>query len=316
MSRPALAAAIFVAAGVSTPATAALPAPVKAMIDAAIASGNKQDVLAVVKIAKATNPDDLAEINSLMTDYNARLAAQAAAALREKQEASFFENWKGQGELGGFRSTGNTSNLGISGGVKLVKDAVKWRVNFQARADYERNAGKTTRDQLSATIEPNYKFDKSLYAYGLAQFERDRFQGFSARYTLSGGLGYELLKTKDLRLAVKAGPAIRITDFADGDSKSSLAALAGLDFDWKISDHLKFSQDAGGTYASDAQGFTSAIAVIDSDNTSLTATSALDAKLLGSLSARFSYTIEHETNPPIGRIKTDTLSRATLVYDF
>lgn len=316
MSRPALAAAIFVAAGVSTPAAAALPAPVKAMIDAAIASGNKQDVLAVVKIAKATNPDDLAEINSLMTDYNARLAAQAAEALREKREASFFENWKGQGEIGGFRSTGNTRNLGLSGGVKLVKDAVKWRVNFKARADYERNAGKTTRDQLSATIEPNYKFDKSLYAYGLAQFERDRFQGFSARYTLSGGLGYELLKTKDLRLAVKAGPAIRITDFADGDSKSSLAALAGLDFDWKISDHLKFSQDAGGTYASDAQGFTSAIAVIDSDNTSLTATSALDAKLLGSLSARFSYTIEHETNPPIGRIKTDTLSRATLVYDF
>tara|TARA_R110001606_G_scaffold1430_4_gene5352 strand:+ start:54 stop:977 length:924 start_codon:yes stop_codon:yes gene_type:complete len=307
---------MLVAASVSTPAAAALPGPVKAMIDAAIASGNKQDVLAVVKIAKATNPDDLAEIKALMAVYNARLAEQAKVELREKQEAGFFENWKGQGELGGFRSTGNTRNLGLSGGVKLVKDAVKWRLNFQARADYERNKGKTTRDQMSATIEPNYKFDKSLYAYGLAQFERDRFQGFSARYTLSGGLGYELVKTKDVRLAVKAGPAIRITHFADGNSKNSLAGLIGLDFDWKISDHLKFSQDAGGTYASDAQGFTSAVAVIDSDNTSFTATSAFDAKLLGALSARFSYTIEHETNPPVGRIKTDTLSRATLVYDF
>ncbi|AMO71393.1 DUF481 domain-containing protein [Sphingorhabdus sp. M41] len=316
MSRPALTAAILVAGSIATPAVAALPAPVKAMIDAAIASGNNQDVVAVVKIAKSTNPDDLAEIDSIMAGYNAQLAEQAEAALRKKQEASFFENWKGQGELGGFRSTGNTSNLGISGGLKLVKDAVNWRLNFQARADYERNAGKTTRDQLNVTIEPNYKFDKSLYAYGLAQFERDRFQGFSARYTLSGGLGYELVKTKDIRLAVKAGPAIRITDFAGGESKSSLAALAGLDFDWKISDHLNFSHDAGGTYASDAQGFTSALAVIDSDNTSFTATSALDAKLLGGLSARFSYTIDHETNPPVGRIKTDTLSRATLVYDF
>ena len=316
MPRLAFATATFVAASLPTPAVAALPEPVKAMIDAAIASGNKPDVLAVVKIAKATNPDDLAEINALMSDYNARLAEQAKAALREKQEAGLFENWKGQGELGGFRSTGNTRNLGVSGGLKLVKDAVKWRLNFQARADYERNKGKTTRDQLSATIEPNYKFGKSLYAYGLAQFERDRLQGFSARYTLSGGLGYELVKTKDLRVAVKAGPAIRITDFAAGDSKSSLAALVGLDLDWKISDNLKFSQDTGGTYASDAQGFTSASAVIDSDNISLTATSAFDAKLLGALSARFSYTIEHETNPPVGRIKTDTLSRATLVYDF
>jgi len=92
--------------------------------------------------------------------------------------------------------------------------------------------------------------------------------------------------------------------------------LVGLDLDWKISDNLKFSQDTGGTYASDAQGFTSASAVIDSDNISFAATSAFDAKLLGALSARFSYTIEHETNPPVGRIKTDTLSRATLVYDF
>lgn len=315
MTRPASAAAILVAASVSTPA-AALPPSVKAMIDAAIESGNKQDVLAVVKIAKATNPDDLAEIDALMSAHNARLAEQAAAAQREKQQASFFKNWKGQGEIGGFRATGNTKSLGLSGGVKLVKDAVKWRLNFQTRADYERNSGKTTRDQLSATIEPNYKFDKRLYAYGLGQFERDRFQGFSARYTISGGLGYELVKTDDVRLAVKAGPAFRITNFTGGGSKSSLAALAGLDFDWKISDSLKFSQDAGGTYASDAQGFSSAVVVIDSDNTSLTATSALDAKLIGALSARLSYTIEHETNPPAGRIKTDTLSRATLVYDF
>ena len=206
MGKLALATALIVGVSFSKPAAAALPVPVKAMIDAAIASGNKQDVLAVVKIAKATNPNDLAEIDSMMADYNAKQAKIAATAQRKKQEAGFFEDWKGQGELGGFRSTGNTRNLGITGGVKLVKDAVKWRLNFRARADYERNRGRTTRDQISVTIEPNYKFSKKLYAYGLTQFERDLLQGFSARYTVSGGLGYELVKTKDVRLAVKAGP--------------------------------------------------------------------------------------------------------------
>lgn len=316
MYRVTLTTAFIGAASLSTQAAAALPDPVKAMIDAAIASGDKQDVLAIVKIAKATNPDDIAEIDSLLADYNSTQKKLAEAALREKQEAGLFENWQGQGELGGFRSTGNTRNLGLSGGIKLVKDAVKWRLNFQARADYERNKGKTTRDQLSVTIEPNYKFNRKLYAYGLAQFERDRFQGFAGRYTISGGLGYELIKTKELRLAVKAGPAIRITDFAGGNSESSLAGLIGMDLDWKISDNLKFSQDAGGTWASDAQGYTSAVAIVDSDNASFKATSALDAKLIGSLSARLSYTVEHETNPPVGRSKTDTLSRASLVYDF
>jgi len=316
MSRLALMTALFGGASLSTPAAAALPPPVKAMIDAAIASGDKQDVLAIVKIAKATNPDDLAEIDAMVADYNASLAKVAEAERRQKQEAGLFENWKGQGELGGFRSTGNTRNLGISAGIKLVKDAVKWRLNFQARGDYERNRGRTTRDQMSATIEPNYKFNRKFYAYGLAQFERDRLQGFSARYTASAGLGYELVKTKSMRLAIKAGPAFRITSFSDGDTQSSLAGLIGLDFDWKISDHLKFSQDAGGTWASDAQGFASAVAIVDSENTTFKATSAFDAKLIGSLSTRFSYTIEHETNPQVGRRKTDTISRASLVYDF
>ena len=92
MYRTAWTTALIGAAGLSTPAVAALPEPVKAMIDAAIASGNKQDVLAIVKIAKTTNPDDVAEIDSMLADYNHNQAKLAEAALREKQEAGFFEN--------------------------------------------------------------------------------------------------------------------------------------------------------------------------------------------------------------------------------
>ena len=142
MYRVALTTAIIGAAILSTPAAAALPDPVKAMIDAAIASGDKQDVLAVVKIAKTTNPDDVAEIDAILADYNSAQAKMAEAALREQQQAGFFENWKGQGELGGFRSTGNTRNLGLSGGIKLVKDAVKWRLNLQAHRVCRRKFGK------------------------------------------------------------------------------------------------------------------------------------------------------------------------------
>ncbi|MFY8048731.1 MAG: DUF481 domain-containing protein [Erythrobacter sp.] len=40
------------------------------------------------------------------------------------------------------------------------------------------------------------------------------------------------------------------------------------------------------------------------------------AKVSGNLSVRLSYTIEHDTDPPLGAVKTDTLSRVTLIYDF
>lgn len=286
----------------SHPALAGLPAPVKAMIDAAIASENDADIQTVAKLAKATNPEAIAEIDVMLADYNMGKARQSAIAIAERSDAGFFERWSGEGEAGAFRSTGNSSNTGVSGGLKLTKDAVKWRFKFRALADYQRSNGVTTREQFTVAIEPNYKLDKRLYAFGLAQYERDRFQGFSSRYTLSGGLGYAVIDKEKVSLDIKAGPAWRKTGFTGGGSDSHIAGLAGLEFNWHIADNLKLTE--------------AATATVESGNKSFTSMTALDAKLLGALSARFSYTIEHETNPPVGRIKTDTLSRATLVYDF
>ncbi len=304
------------AAGIVSPAQAALPEPVKAMIDAAIASGKDAEVRSVIKFAKVANPDDIAEIDAMFAAYTAKKTQLAAAEKKAKMEAPFFENWTGEGELGGFRNTGNSSNVGISGGIKLAKDAVDWRLKFRARADYQRSNGVTSREQYAAALEPEYKIDDRLFIYGLAQYDRDRFQGFSSRYTVSGGIGYTVIKEKDIFLDVKAGPAWRLTEFTEGGSDSSIAGLIGLDLGWQIAKNLKLTQGAGATLASDAQSLTSANVIFSSGTNTLTATTGLDAKINGKLSARLSYAIEHETNPPDGREKTDTLSRATLVYDF
>ncbi len=304
------------AAGIVSPAQAALPEPVKAMIEAAIASGKDAEVRSVIKFAKVANPDDVAEIDAMFAAYTAKKTQLAAAEKKAKMEAPFFENWTGEGELGGFRNTGNSSNVGISGGIKLAKDAVDWRLKFRARADYQRSNGVTSREQYAAALEPEYKIDDRLFIYGLAQYDRDRFQGFSSRYTVSGGIGYTVIKEKDIFLDVKAGPAWRLTEFTEGGSDSSIAGLIGLDLGWQIAKNLKLTQGAGATLASDAQSLTSANVIFSSGTNTLTATTGLDAKINGKLSARLSYAIEHETNPPDGREKTDTLSRATLVYDF
>ncbi len=304
------------AAGIVSPAQAALPEPVKAMIEAAIASGQDAEVRSVIKFAKVANPDDIAEIDAMFAAYTAKKTQLAAAEKKAKMEAPFFENWTGEGELGGFRNTGNSSNVGISGGIKLAKDAEDWRLKFRARADYQRSNGVTSREQYAAVLEPEYKIDDRLFIYGLAQYDRDRFQGFSSRYTVSGGIGYTVIKEKDIFLDVKAGPAWRLTEFTEGGSDSSIAGLIGLDLGWQIAKNLKLTQGAGATLASDAQSLTSANVIFSSGTNTLTATTGLDAKINGKLSARLSYAIEHETNPPDGREKTDTLSRATLVYDF
>lgn len=300
---------VWLAAGValigSTPALASIPAPVRAMIDAALESGDEAKVRTVIELAKMTNPDDVDELDAILATYETGLEAAAADAAAAKEaeirSAGFLENWSGKGELGAFNSTGNAENTGITAALSLTKEGLKWRHKLSGRADYQEANGVTTREQFLAAYELNYKFSDRLFAYGLAQYERDRFQGFSARYSASGGIGYDVL-TDGPTLSVKAGPAYRRTELVDGTSTSSIAGLAALDFDWDVSEAITFTQDAS--------------AFVQSGSSTFISDTGLQASISDALSVRLSYTLETDTDPPAGAVKTDTLSRITIIYDF
>lgn len=297
-------------------AGAALPEPVRAMIDAAIATGDEGKVRTVAELARVTNPADVAEIDAMLAEFETALAArkEAEAAAKEAKirSAGLFGNWSGKGEFGAFRATGNSSNTGITAGFAVAREGIDWRHNLTGRLDYQRANGVTTREQFLARYEPNVKISDRFYAYALAQYERDRFQGLSGRYAISGGIGYQALKKDDVQLALKVGPAYRVTDFVDGRVESRIAGLIGVDFDWRITDRLKLTQDTNAV----AEAGGAAIAIIDSRNTSIDLVTGLNATISSKLTARFSYAIEYDSNPPPGAVQTDTLSRVTLVYDF
>ncbi|QUL38132.1 YdiY family protein [Erythrobacter sp. JK5] len=290
----------------ATPANAELPGPVRAMIDAAIERGDEEAVRTVIDLARQTNPDDGAELDTILSDYEADLAAVAADAAAAEaaaiRDAGLFENWTGKGELGAFRSTGNSDNAGVTAGLKLTREGIDWRHKFRARVDYQETAGVVTREQFLAAYEPNWKITDRLFAYALGQYERDRFQGFSARYSTSGGLGYDVIDNDSMALSVKAGPAWRRTELVGGGSTSRIAALAAADFDWQIAENLVFTEDAS--------------AFIQGGSSTYISDTGLQAAIAGNFSVRLSYTVEHDTDPPLGAVKTDTLSRVTLIYDF
>ena len=291
---------------VASPALAELPTATRDMIQAAIATGDADKVATVLELAREIHPEDAAELDAIETDFNAgqaELAAAEAAAEEEAiRKAGLFDNWSGEGQIGAFRSTGNSSNTGISAGIGLERVGIDWRHKVTVLADYQRTNGVTTREQFLGAYEANYQLNDRLFLYGLAQYERDRFQGFSSRISASGGLGYRVIDNDSMQLAVKAGPAYRQTKFIAGGSDSSIAGLGALDFDWQISDRIKLTEDAS--------------AFVQSGNKTFVSATGLEASLGGNLSARLAYVWEHDTNPPAGAVKTDTLTRFTLVYGF
>ncbi|MCZ8368892.1 MAG: hypothetical protein O9293_02810 [Porphyrobacter sp.] len=111
---------------VAQPALAELPQPVRAMIDAAIATGDESKVRTVADIARTTNPADVGEIDALVADFATAMAACKAAMAKQAalSKAHSFESWSGRGELGGFRATGNSSNTGFTAGLTLERQGI------------------------------------------------------------------------------------------------------------------------------------------------------------------------------------------------
>lgn len=288
------------------PAPTQLPPAVRAMLDAAIASGDAQAVATVTKLAKKTAPWASAQVEALKAGYDADVAEKQAIAAREKAEAlaaaSFLDNWSGELEFGLSRATGNTRSLGLYGSAKGEREGIRVRHRFNARADVQETNGETTTERVLAAYQPNLKFDDRLYAYGLAQYEHDRFLGYDSRYTLGGGIGYSVFAGPKLKLDLEGGPAVRYTDFIDEADKTTVAGRASLALRWAIAPTASLTQD-------------SAI-YIEAGNTNASSTIALDTKLFGPLKTRLSYNVQYERDAPAGRKSVDTLGRATLVYSF
>jgi len=271
----------------------------KAMLEAAMQSGNENDVAVIVKYARAADPESADKLVKIAADWRDSRLKKAQAKIRS---ADFFALVKGHAELGGYVTTGNTENVGIAAAMELKRDGLDWRHKLRVQADYQESLGITTRERYLAAYEPNWKFDDRAYLYGAAQYESDRFSGFSDRVSLSSGIGYSAIKSPAVKLDLEVGPAFRYTRFIAQPAESNAAARGSLDFGWKITRGISVTQNAS--------------AYLQNANSTVSSKSALLTKLFGPLSAQFSYSLQYESTPAIGRKSTDSTSRAALVVDF
>ncbi len=276
-----------------------IPVELKAMLDAAIASGNEGEVDTLVKYANLTKIPAAPAMARIAQAWKNDRYASAQQRLRE---ADFLSLIKGRAEVAAFQQGGNSDNVGVSAKVEVTREGLRWRHKWMAQADYQESFGVVSRERYVAAYEPNYKVDDRLYFYGAAQFEADRFLGYTSRYSASVGAGYTPIKRTGMSLEVELGPAFRRTDFIDQTLENNIAARGSVDFDWQLSPSLSFRQDAS--------------AYLQSANSTISSVSALSAKVLGPLQMQLSYVVQYESQPPVGRVSTDTTSRASLVYAF
>ena len=277
----------------------AVPPPIQAMLDAAMESGSEGDVAVIVKYAKTAAPESADRVTRLAREWR---TARLETAQRKLRESDFFDLVRVRAELGGYLSRGNTENVGLTAQVDIKREGLDWRHKLRLQANYQESLGQVTGERYLAAYEPNWKLGDRAYIYGAAQYESDRFSGFTDRISVSTGAGYSAIKRPGLKLDLELGPAFRSTRLITDETESNVAARGSVDLDWKLSRGITVRQNAS-AYVQDA-------------NSTVSSKSALLARLIGPLSAQFSYTLQYESMPPAGRRTTDTTSRAALVLDF
>lgn len=291
---------------VLAPPPPGLPAPVRTMIEAAYKTGNDKTISDVVGLAKDNFPTYIAEINSVAQVQTEKLAGVRKEAQEKEQArimaASFLQIWKGELEAGGSRSTGTSRTTSIYASAKLQRDGIRWRQKFNARLDFQDTDHQRTTERWLAAWQPNYKFSDSRYAYGLAQYEHDRFLGIQARGTFGTGIGYLVASRPNLSITLEAGPAIRRTVYIDEANTTRLAGRGSLSATWQITPTLTLKQDSAFFF--------------EGDDATASNTTALETKLIGALKAKFSYNLQFERETPTTSRQLDTVTRATLVYGF
>ena len=280
-------------------AEAELSPPTQAMLDAAMATDDPARVTVVAETAAKAFPEEAAAIATMAATWQAKRAERERLRVRE---AGVLDLVTGRVRLGGFRTSGNTDTAGLAASADLKREGIDWRHKLRLEATYQESNGVASRERYSATYEPNYKIDPRAYLYGSAQFESDRFLGYTERYSVSLGGGFSVLTGPKLRLSIEAGPGFRHTDFTDRSNETSLAARASADFRWQVAPTVTLTQVAS--------------AYVQNPNSTVSSRSALSSKLLGPLSAELSYDVQYESNPTPGRTSTDTTSRVSLLVDF
>lgn len=269
------------------------------MLHTAVDGGDAVELAATVSVAKKANPESANEIDALVAQYQADAAARQRAKL---EQMSLFEGWSGQGEAGASVTTGNTHSTNVALGLGFARKGLDWDHAFKAAVDYQRDSGVETKSRYFAGYDAHYKITDRFYALGLLSWESDRFSGFDNRFSESVGFGYSLIKEPDMTLSIEGGPALRQTNYIIGPSENHFAGRAAANYSWTIVPDLVFTEGVS-FYG-------------ESGDRTLVSDTGLTAKLIGALSARLSYHVQYESNPPGLLENTDTTTRLTLVYSF
>lgn len=240
------------------------------------------------------------------------LAAGPALAHGEKGAAD-PEGWSGAVAAGYTAVSGNSDSTSANFKGEVLYDQDRWHHSGLATALGSSQDNETSAEAYKAQLKTKYDMTEVLYAFGLAEYNKDRFSAYDHQIFEVAGLGWRVFRTENQELNLELGAGatqskVRQPDppeaplSSDERDVNEFVGRVGGDYHWHISETATFSETVATT--------------IGSDNTYVESLTELKASVIGNLSLVLGYLVKHNTDVPGGVDKTDTQTSLSLEYKF
>ncbi|MFA3792947.1 YdiY family protein [Aliiglaciecola sp. SL4] len=225
------------------------------------------------------------------------------------------------GEFGLIVTSGNTETTSVKGKLSAHQELEKWSNDFIVEGLYKKDqvtvddetVSQTTAQKWFLSGQANYKLENPDHRlFGFASYEDDRFSSYDYQSTLAAGWNQKLWADETSSFEYSVGPGYSYNKTADtfddagllvpGETEKGLIVRGALDYQWKISDTATFKQLLS--------------TEVGEDNTKSKSVTSLSAAINGSLSMKFSVTLDHNSGASDDTEKLDTQTAVTLVYTF
>lgn len=241
------------------------------------------------------------------------IAAVAGWAAVLAAAAPAHADWTGKGEAGLVIASGNTETETANAKLSLEREAGNWKNAFGLAGLYASDEDGATAQRWEVLGQSDYSFSPKSFWFGAARYEKDEFSGFEYQAILSSGLGRKFIDTNRTKFTGTAGVGYKFFETRDAFDEVTGELLQAGDTDSEVVFR--------GTLGLDHQ-LTATTTLVDrliveagADNTFVQNDISLQVKMTDVLALAVGYSVRHNTDPPVGFEKTDTLTTVNLVYE-
>jgi putative salt-induced outer membrane protein len=239
--------------------------------------------------------------------------AAAPAAAHGEQGAPPPEGWSGSVAGGYTAVSGNSDTTTANFKGEVFYDTERWHHSALATALGASQDNETSAEAYKAQLKTKRDLSEVVYAFGLAEYNNDRFSAYEYQIFEAIGLGWRVLYTGAQELNLEAGvgatqsrlrqvepPATPLT--SSEREVYEIIGRAAVDYHWHISENAVFSEKLATN--------------IGSDNTYIESLTELKAGIIGDIALVLGYLVKHNTDVLPGTEKTDTQTSISLEYKF